>query len=252
MSGPQAEPAQATPEPIADKRRRRWPWTTLSVIWVVMVACAGVPIVWVVSPLVVGTVTADHGEPSPGAALLAFVFTFENGPDATGVDRLIVPERRATISRQRRTYLAQMAADTKATGWSATFEIGSSSPDDRVETHGDRASVVDSYRVRWTPPADEQRRMASSGPVVWFNGMSRQWRAEARKDRTGWRLWSVTMPAWCGQDGYSRCNTSLAPSALPSASPSPDDLLSGVRSMLPCAPADPLRQYHDCPSPSTS
>jgi hypothetical protein len=145
-----------------------------------------------------------------------------------------------------------MAPDTKVTGWSATFEIGSSTPGDRVETHGDRASVVDSYRVRWTPPTDEQRRLASSGPVVWFNGTSRQWRAEVRRDRTGWRLWSVTMPPWCGQDGYSRCDSGTAPSPSPSTSPAPDDPLGGVRSMLPCEPSDPLRQYHDCLSPSPS
>jgi hypothetical protein len=113
-----------------------------------VLACAGVPVVWVVGPLVVGTVTADHGEGSPRAALLAFVYTFENGPDATGVERLIDPRQRTTIVKQRRAYLAQMAPDTKVTGWSATFEIGSSTPGDRVETHGDRASVVDSYRVR--------------------------------------------------------------------------------------------------------
>jgi hypothetical protein len=140
------------------------------VIWVVVLACAGLPIVWVVGPLVVGTVTADHGEGSPGAALLAFVYTLENGPDATGVERLIDPRQRTTIVKQRRTYLAEMAADTKATRWSGTFETGSPLPGDHIEIHGDRATVVDSFRVRWTPPADTQRRIASSGSVLWFDG----------------------------------------------------------------------------------
>jgi hypothetical protein len=252
VNGPQTEPDQAAPEPTAGKRNRRWTWTTLSVIWVVVLACAGLPIVWVVGLLVVGTVTADHGEGSPGAARLAFVYTLENGPDATGVERLIDPRQRTTIVKQRRTYLAEMAADTKATRWSGTFETGSPLPGDHIEIHGDRATVVDCFRVRWTPPADTQRRIASSGSVLWFDGTSRQWQAQVRKDRTGWRLWSVTMPPWCGQDGYSRCNTGTAPSPSPSASPSPGDPLGGVRSMLPCGPSDPLRQYHDCPSPSPS
>jgi hypothetical protein len=222
---------------------------TLAAVAAVVLACCGVPLAWVAGPLAVGTLNADRGEGSPGAALLAFVGTFEDGPDATGVERLIVPERRKTIIEQRRSYLAQMAADAKATGWSATFEVGST-PGDRVEAHGDRATVVEGYRVRWIPPADVQRRTSSSGPILWFNGSSRQWRADVRKDRTGWRLWSVTMPPWCGQYGYSRCNADPAPNLSPSASP--DDPLAGVRSMLPCGPADPLRQYHDCPSPSTS
>jgi hypothetical protein len=117
--------------------------------------------------------------------------------------------------------------------------------------HGDRATMVDHYRARWTPPADQR---APGGAVTWIDGQPHAWRAEARKDSTGWRLWSVTIPPWCGT--YSRCGTAPAPAASPSPSPSPDDPLGAVRSMLPCGPADPLRQYHDCrsasPSPSAS
>jgi hypothetical protein len=50
--------------------------------------------------------------------LAAFVYSFNDDPDATGVDRLIVPERRKAIGGQRRTYLSAMAADMKRTGWS--------------------------------------------------------------------------------------------------------------------------------------
>jgi hypothetical protein len=88
------------------------------VLAVTVVMCVGAPVGYLVWPIVVGTLHADHGEPSPGAALLRFVFTFEDGPDATGVDRLIMPERRAQLDRQRRDYLTAMAADQKATGWS--------------------------------------------------------------------------------------------------------------------------------------
>jgi hypothetical protein len=50
--------------------------------------------------------------------LLRFVFSFDDGPDAIGVDRLIVPGRRGRLGRQRRDHLKAMAADRKVTGWS--------------------------------------------------------------------------------------------------------------------------------------
>jgi hypothetical protein len=63
----------------------------------------------------------------------------------------IVPERRDRLGRQRRNYLQAMAAaDQKVTAWSATFENAAPEPDDRSEIHGDRATVADHYRVRWT------------------------------------------------------------------------------------------------------
>jgi hypothetical protein len=63
---------------------------------------------------------------------LSSQITFEDGPDATGVDRLMVPEQRAQLGRQRRDYLKAMAADRKATDWSATFEVAAPEPDDRM------------------------------------------------------------------------------------------------------------------------
>jgi hypothetical protein len=67
------------------------------------------------------------------------VFTFEDPPDATGADRLIAPERRGQLGRQRRVYLKTMAADVKATGWSATFEgAAPESVPHRFETGGGR------------------------------------------------------------------------------------------------------------------
>jgi hypothetical protein len=126
-----------------------------------------------------------------------------DGPDATGADRLIVSERRRAIGGQRRDYLAAMAADAKATGWSGVFETAGPQPTDQVDVRGDRAVVTASYRVRWTPPPAQQQATAG-GAVVWYDGRAHPWRAEDRKDRTGWRLWPVTIPPWCGADGYSR------------------------------------------------
>lgn len=50
------------------------------------------------------------------------MLTFNDEPDAIGVDRLIVPEWREQITRQRRDFMREMAADEKATGWAATLE----------------------------------------------------------------------------------------------------------------------------------
>jgi hypothetical protein len=116
-----------------------------------------VPVGYVVWPIVVGTLYADHGEPSPGAALLRFVFTFEDPADTTGVNRLIVPERRAQLGQQRRDYLKATAADRKATGWSATFVNAAPEPDDCGEIHGDRG-----YRGRPLPrPLDSTSQPAA-------------------------------------------------------------------------------------------
>jgi hypothetical protein len=54
--------------------------------------------------------------------------TFNDEPDAIGVDRLIVPERREQITRQRRDFMREMAADEKATGWVATLQTGTELP----------------------------------------------------------------------------------------------------------------------------
>jgi hypothetical protein len=255
-SGVVVERDQAQQAATGVRQRRRWPWLVLSLAWVLIVSCAAVPVVYVVAPAVLGTWTADHGEGSPRAALAAFVYSFNDGPDATGVDRLIVPEQRRAIGGQRRDYLATMAVDMKTTGWSGVFETAGPQPTDHTDVRGDRAVVMASYRVRWKPPPVQQTPMTGDS-VVWYDGQAHPWRAEARKDRTGWRLWSMTIPPWCGTHGYSRC-VAVAPwsSSTPSQSPSPsasaEDPLDGVRSMLPYGPADPLRQYHDCPTPEPS
>jgi hypothetical protein len=156
-----------------------------------------------------------------------------------------VPERRTQLAQQRRDYVRAMEADRQASGWPGRFEIGNKQPGDGTEVRGDLATVVDSYRVRWTPPAGQSTPNAAP---LGYNGVPRAWRADARKDSDGWRLVSVSIPPWCGT--YSRCGA--APVAGPSVSPSPsaDDPLGGVASMLPCGPADPYRQFHDCPSAS--
>jgi hypothetical protein len=175
------------------------------------VCAIAIPVRFLVLPLVTGTLAADRGEPSPGAALLAFALTFNDG-DSIGVDRLIVRQRRAELSRQRREYLSAMAADRQTTGSVGIFTAAGDDPTDRTEIHGDQATVVDSYRVQWTRPSDTSEPRAD---MLRYYGESRAWHAELRRDRTGWRLWSVTIPHWCGE--YSRCGA-----ARPKASPTPE------------------------------
>jgi len=78
-------------------------WITLSIVATVALCAIAIPIRLLVFPLIAGT--ADHGEPSPTAALFAFVLTFDDPPQSIGVDRLIVPQRRAKLGRQRHDYL---------------------------------------------------------------------------------------------------------------------------------------------------
>jgi hypothetical protein len=106
--------------------------------------------------------------------------------------------------------MGEMAADEKAAGWAAELETGTELPGDGVQERGDRATVVDSYRVTRRPPP--QQRPDGAG-TVWYDGSPHQWRAEVRRDGGGWRLWSVVLPGWCGT--YSRC---AAPAATPSVS----------------------------------
>jgi len=203
-------PRDATGRPAASRSPRRRLWIVLSIVGVLALCAIAIPVRLLVLPLVSGTVTADCGEQSPSAALLAFVLTF-NDSESIGVDRLIVRERRAEISQQRREYVSAMAADRRTTGRVGLFTAAGDEPTDRTEIHGDQATVVDSFRVRWTPPSDTEPQVGT----LWQYGESRAWRAELRRDRTGWRLWSVTIPRWCGE--YSRCGA-----ARPAASPTPE------------------------------
>ncbi len=93
-----------------------------------------------------------------------------------------------------------MEADRNATGWVGRFEHASQ-PTATTTINGDHATVIDSYGVRWTPPATSQA--TPGGGALFYRGQPRAWHAAARRDRTGWRLWSVTIPPWCGS--YSRC-----------------------------------------------
>jgi len=204
-------PRDAAGRPAAGRSPRRRLWIILSIVGVLALCAIAIPVRFLVLPLVSGTIAADRGEQSPSAALLAFVLTFNDG-DSIGVDRLIVRQRRAEISQQRREYISAIAADRQTTGSVGIFTIASGEPTDRTEIHGNQATVVDSYRVRWTRPSDAAEPRAGT---LSHYGEPRAWRAELRRDRTGWRLWSVTIPRWCGE--YSRCG---AP--RPTASPTPE------------------------------
>jgi hypothetical protein len=196
------------------------------------------------------TIDAGKGGGSPGATLLAFMYTFEDGPDALGVSRLIVDSKKDAIQKQRKAYLAEMAADAQKSGWTATFEIGSrpEGAENGDVINGDKATTVGWFSVRWTPPES----LRPSHGLPWYGGPSRPWRAETRRDDGGWRLLSVTLPPWCDPGdltGYSRCDRPYpSESITPSPSQSSEDPLGKVRDMLPCGPRDPFRSMRACPS----
>jgi hypothetical protein len=102
-----------------------------------------------------------------------------------------------------------MEADRKATGWIGAFEIASD-PADRVDVQAIGPLWWTASEFGWTPPAD----LRASMNAVRLRGQPLAWHAELRSDRTGWRLWSVTIPPWCC--GYSRCGrTPASPDSTP-------------------------------------
>jgi hypothetical protein len=115
-----------------------------------------------------------EGASGPGRALMSWMFSFEDGPNATTGDRFVVPERRAALGKQRRDYIAAMDADAKASGWQARFAIDfapDGGPADREEVHGDRAAAVGWYAARFTAqgrggPDAQYGRGCSRGPGI--------------------------------------------------------------------------------------
>jgi hypothetical protein len=193
------------------------------------------------------TIDAGKGMPSPDAALLGLIFTFEDPPDALGVDRLIVPERRNAIKQQRLAYMAEMAKDARESGWTPSFETGWA-PDGAPKTSvfGNTATVYRWHAVRWFPPD----HLIPERGSPWQQGPNREWKAEARDDGDGWRLVSLTIPPWCDDgtnNGYSLCNR-RHPSTEPS--PSSTDPLDRLRSALPCGLRDPYRSLRTTCDPS--
>jgi hypothetical protein len=58
----------------------------------------------------------------------------------------------------------------------------------------DQAVVVTHVRAIW---------WATDGSTLQMHGTPHPWRFDVRRDRGGWRVWSVELPTWCG--AVARC-----------------------------------------------
>lgn len=228
----QAPPAPAAAEttPAAPRRRRR----VLLVLALVLVVCVAAPVVAAVGWFASETVKAGRGAADPEVALLSWMYSFRD-PDAVDADRYVMPERRAELARVRADFLAQMTQ----TAPQARIDLGNGQAATRIS--GDTATVTDHYLV--SIPLE-----GAGAGITSTHTKALAWTAEARRSDGGWRLWSVSVPPWCGPGGYvTRCGPPApAGSATPSPSPS-EDLLRNPREMLRCGPRDPFRELHDCP-----
>lgn len=68
--------------------------------------------------------------------------------------------------------------------------------------NGNTAQVLDYYGFQY-PMNPEQ------GGTLTMNSGGKPWKAEARKEDDGWRIWSLDIPSYCGdrgKPGYVRCN----------------------------------------------
>jgi hypothetical protein len=228
---PPASPAGEKAAAIPRRRRRLF-----LLLAAVLVVCVAAPVVVFIGWVAGQTVKASKGAPSPDAALVDWMYSFRD-PTAVDADRYVLPERRAELARVRDAFLAQL----RQTAPGARVEVSSIAATETID--GDRATVTDHYLVS----------LPLEGTVTSVHTRALAWTAEARRSDGGWRLWTVSVPPWCGSGGYvPQCGP---PAAKPtaSASPSPsDDLLQNPRDMLRCGPKDPFRTWHDCPSASSA
>jgi hypothetical protein len=78
-------------------------------------------------------------------------------------------------------------------------------------------------------------------PVIAFDHGVEHWTVQAQRVALGgWKVCRIDIA-----DPIQVRQLPSRPTPSPSTS---DDLLGGLRSMLPCAPQDPFPQYHNCPS----
>jgi hypothetical protein len=233
----------ATPGPIAPpRRRRRWPWIIALVVGLVLVIGITLPAL-----VMFGVATAaDKGAGCAQCAAFDWVnylgsLWWETDGELHA-SKDAAPQRRTALMAQRRTYIAQIRADIPRFPVVAGTDFDSFNAGLPAVTGDDTiATVVLHVTARWPN---------TSNGGLWFYSDPGTWRFDVRRDRTGWRIWHIDAPSWCGT--YSRC-ADPAP-APPTASPTstPDDPLASLRPMLPCGPRDPFRQWHSCPPSSAT
>ena len=189
---------------------------------------------------------ADKGADCPSCAAADWANLMSslwwNTDGETGAAKDLAANQRSALLAQRRTYINQIRADARRNPAvaRADFDPHTGTPP-TVQVQADTATVVLHVAARWpdTTPGG-----------LWVYSSIADWPFTVRHDASGWRITKLTMPPWCGT--YSRCDAP-PPNQSASQSPTPFDPLGNLRSMLPCGPSDPLRQWHSCPpEPSSS
>ncbi|MDP9798297.1 hypothetical protein J2S43_006809 [Catenuloplanes nepalensis] len=141
---------------------------------------ASIPVVWFARE----TWAAGQGEVSPAAAVTVYLYALSNGEEL-GVRRVLADGRRDELFDQWSAYRAEIERGQDLPSrltWGAATE--------QVEAEGRAAVTVDVAGV-WSLPD------APVGSSI-LRGESHPWHFEARRDRGGWRIWSASLPAWCG------------------------------------------------------
>jgi hypothetical protein len=151
---------------------------------VVVLVCAGavaVPATWAVRR----QVEAERGEAAPEAAANVWVLQASAGEEI-GLSRVLSRRRRDELLAQWRAMRADMSRGRPPSKMATT-----GLPE--ITHQGDNRAVVvwQVQGIWWNGPLS----MASA---------AHPWRFEVHRERGGWRIWSVDLPAWCGV--YVRAN----------------------------------------------
>jgi hypothetical protein len=133
----------------------------------------------------------------------------------------VVKSRRGAVGKIRDSFMAARSADV-AVHPEVTFgalAIGSAPPGGEGEGSHDRGDRADVILYVKTSFRYSTQQMAGA-----YSSDSLPRHAQARRARDGWRLWSVSIPPWCGRtgdrtSGYARCQ------AQSSAGPATNDQL---------------------------
>jgi len=187
--------------PAAPRRRVPWKWLTLAVV----LLCIGAPATGIFVWVVKGTIDAGKGSPTPTVALLEFFYTFNDDPDSElKSGRYVVDSQEEIVLGIRAEFMAEWIAFKKANPDHAGSMLKIASPQQGMEPEyeridGDGAEVLSYFSYVY--PLEGQSLFMNSG--------GKPWKAEVRKQRDGWRIWSISIPDYClknDRPAYIRCD----------------------------------------------
>lgn len=156
-------------------------------------------------------------------------------------DTVLCSPRRAELHAQANGFSRDAQAATRVSGNS--FVKAQTVAGGQTSVTGDQATTVVGVTLEFSPV---QRQ--AGDPLV-YRSAPHIWTFHLVRDH-GWRVCQVDAPALCTD--VLTCSAPSAPIPNRGGSPEPspsDDLLGGVRDMLPCGPRDPFPALHHCPSP---